>query len=560
MRGKSILLILIIAILFSFPLFSGNQRIFDAFSPEYKDVVKLCKIAGVVGPSSATPITADELKMAIERIDINMLDSNHKAILDRILQSLKTDDAFSYDIDFSIAPQLFYSKNYEKIEQKDFFIPFNEQEPFINLAIELEYGNTAFFETSYELMNNSVLVQKGSGVNDRIAISGIPLSSFGFLVDYRDNTLSTLIKDNKVLTYGEFPSVSRGAIGGKWMNVVVGRTRQQMGSSRTANFVIGDNYRFQEAMDFTFFAKPFTYSLNLTHFDAQDSNGVVEHTRYGGPKQQLRIIHRFDAVVTDNFRFAVDLGNIIYTDNPFDLRYLFPLFMSHNLYNYEDSDIIKDKHDEANNILGFEFEFVPIPRLELHMQIVVDQFQTFIESNTTVPNAIGGMIGCSYLKIFNDFNADFWTEAVYTSPVLYLNNKNNKDLESGTITKEYNYDWALGYWRRDTQGDLEWTGYKGGPGVAAITFGCDFDFYKKDIELKSNLTVKVSNDRAYTDQIVTPVSRKYLYLQFDNIVNWNYSKHISLYGGLSAQARWDLMNNTPFRFLPQCAFGFKWSI
>ena len=555
MRKKIVLLVLIIAIIFTLPLFSGNQKLFDAFSPEYKSVVKLCKIAGVVGPSSATPITADELKMAIERIDVNKLDSNHKAILNSIIEELKSSDDFSYDINFSIALQLFYSKNYEKIEQKDFFIPFNEQEPFLNLAFELEYGNTAFFETSYELMNSSAI-----GINKTDEIysvkPGIPLSSFGFIVDYRNGVLSTSsIREITVSNYVEFPSVARGAIGGKWMNVVVGRTRQQMGSSRTANLVLGDNYRFQEAMDFSFFAKPFTYSLNLTHFDVQALNGVVEHTRYSGPKQQIRIMHRFDATILNNFRAILDLGNVMFTDNPFDIRYLIPIFMSHNLYNYEEEpETTKNIHDEANNIMGFEFEYVPLPRLELHMQIVVDQFRTVFETNSTLPNAIGGMVGASYLKSFNDFDADFWAEAVYTSPVLYINNKT-----TGGV-KNNNYDWALGYWRDNTQGDLEWSGYKGGPGVTALTLGCDFDFYKKDIELKSNITIKVSNDRGYTDINVIPVSKKYLYLQFDNIVNWNYSKHISLYGGLSAQARWDLMNNTPFRYLPQCAFGFKWSV
>ena len=561
MRKKIVLLVLIIAIIFTLPLFSGNQKLFDAFSPEYKSVVKLCKIAGVVGPSSATPITADELKMAIERIDVNKLDNNHKAILNSIIEELKPSDDFSYDINFSIAPQLFYSKNYEKIEQKDFFIPFNEQEPFLNLAFELEYGNTAFFETSYELMNSSAI-----GINKTDEVysvkPGIPLSSFGFIVDYRNGVLSTSsIREITVSNYVEFPSVARGAIGGKWMNVVVGRTRQQMGSSRTANLVLGDNYRFQEAMDFSFFAKPFTYSLNLTHFDVQALNGVVEHTRYSGPKQQIRIMHRFDATILNNFRTILDLGNVMFTDNPFDIRYLIPIFMSHNLYNYEEEpETTKNIHDEANNIMGFEFEYVPLPRLELHMQIVVDQFRTVFETNSTLPNAIGGMVGASYLKSFNDFDADFWAEAVYTSPVLYINNKTTKNNKTGLAEKNNNYDWALGYWRDNTQGDLEWSGYKGGPGVTALTLGCDFDFYKKDIELKSNLTIKVSNDRGYTDINVIPVSKKYLYLQFDNILNWNYSKHISLYGGLSAQARWDLMNNTPFRFLPQCAFGFKWSI
>ena len=546
------LLTVIILLVIGVGLFAGNQKLYDAFSPEYKDVVTLCRVSGVVGPSSATPITADELKMAIERIDVSKLDSHYKALLDSVNQELKSKDDFSFDYDLAISPQIFYSKDYEKIEQKEFFIPFNDQDPLGYFGLEFEYGDSAFFETSFELMNTSSIIDKS---NDDKIIPGIPLSSFGFLIDYRNNSFNTILNNCSVPVYGETPSVARGAIGGRWMNVVIGRTRQQMGSSRTANLVVGDNYLFQEAMDFSFFAKPFTYSLNLTHFDTQDSKGIVEHTRYSGPKQQIRIMHRFDAALIDNFRVALNLGNIIYTDNPFDLRYLFPVFMSHNLYNYQEyPETTSAKHDEANNIIGVEFEYIPLPRLELHVQLVVDQFKTFIEQGSSYPNAIGGMIGASYLKSFEDFGVDFWAEAIYTSPVLYLNYKTTKE------EIDYNYDWALGYWRRYTRGDLEWAGYKGGPGVIALTLGSDFDFYKKNIKLKSNITIKVSNDRAYTDQLITPISKKYLYLQWDNIVNWYYTEIVSIYGGLSVQGRWDLMNNTEFRFLPQCAFGVKWSI
>ena len=548
------LLTVIILLVIGVSLFAGNQKLYDAFSPVYKDVVTLCRVAGVVGPSSATPITADELKMAIERIDVNKLDSHYKSILDSINQELKSNDDFSFDYDIALSPQIFYSKDYENIEQKEFFIPFNEQDPFMSFGLEFEYGDSAFFETSFELMNSSSIgftEEEGS----YSVIKGIPLSSFGFLIDYRNNSFNTILNNCSVPVYGETPSVARGAIGGRWMNVVIGRTRQQMGSSRTANLVVGDNYRFQEAMDFSFFAKPFTYSLNLTHFDSQNKDGIVDHTRYSGPKQQLRIMHRFDAALIDNFRFALNLGNVIYTDNPFDFRYLFPVFMSHNLFNYEEKpETTKYTYDEANNIMGFEFECVPFPRLEVHMQIVVDQFRTLIESDSTLPNAIGGMIGASYLKSFKEFDVDFWAEAVYTSSVLYLNYKTTNG------EKENNFDWALGYWRRLTQGDLEWAGYKGGPGVIALTLGSDFDFYKKNIEIKSNVTIKASSDRAYTDQLITPISKKYLYLQWDNIVNWYYTEKVSIYGGLSVQGRWDLMNNTEFRFLPQCAFGVKWSI
>ena len=549
------LLTVIILLVIGVGLFAGNQKLYDAFSPEYKDVVTLCRVSGVVGPSSATPITADELKMAIERIDVNKLDSYYKALLDSVNQELKSNDDFSFDYDLAISPQIFYSKDYEKIEQKEFFIPFNDQDPLVYFGLEFEYGDSAFFETSFELMNTSSIIDKS---NDDKIIPGIPLSSFGFLIDYRNNSFNTILNNCSVPVYGETPSVARGAIGGRWMNVVIGRTRQQMGSSRTANLVVGDNYLFQEAMDFSFFAKPLTYSLNLTHFDTQDSNGIVEHTRYSGPKQQIRIMHRFDVALIDSFRVALNLGNIIYTDNPFDLRYLFPVFMSHNLYNYQEyPETTSAKHDEANNIIGVEFEYIPLPRLELHVQLVVDQFKTFIEQGSSYPNAIGGMIGASYLKSFEDFGVDFWAEAIYTSPVLYLNYKTTE----GKI--DYNYDWALGYWRRDTRGDLEWSGYNGGPGVIALTLGSDFDFYKKNIELKSNVTIKLSNDRAFTDLLnseITPINKKYLYLQWDNIVNWYYTEKVSIYGGLSLQGRWDLMNNTEFRFLPQCAFGVKWCI
>ena len=548
-------LIVIILLVMGVSLFAGNQKLYDAFSPEYKDVVTLCRVSGVVGPSSATPITADELTMAIERIDINKLDSYYKAILDSVNQELKSNDDFSFGYDISLSPKIFYSKDYEKIEPKDFFIPFNEQDALLDLGLNLEYGDSAFFETAFEFMNNTPMgvIETENGYS---VIPGIPLSSFGYIIDYRSGKL-TLSNDlsHRIPSYVDFPAIARGAIGGRWMNVVIGRTKQQMGSSRTANLVVGDNYRFQEAMDFSFFAKPFTYSLNLTHFDSQNKNGIIEHTRYSGPKQQIRIMHRFDVTPIDNFRFALNLGNVIYTDNPFDFRYLFPVFMAHNLYNYEETtETTVNNYDEANNIMGFEFEYVPLPRLELHMQIVVDQFRTIFETGSTLPNAIGGMIGASYLKSFEDFDVDFWAEAVYTSPVLYLNYKTTNG------EKQNNYDWALGYWRRLTQGDLEWSGYKGGPGVIALTLGSDFDFYKKNIELKSNITIKVSNDRAYTDQLITPISKKYLYLQWDNIVNWYYTEIVSIYGGLSVQGRWDLMNNTEFRLLPQCAFGVKWSI
>ena len=83
MKKKKIVTLLICIVLV-FPVCAGNQKLYDAFSQEYRTVEKLSRIAGVIGPSSATPITADELKTAVQRIDSNKLDDKHKALLDNI--------------------------------------------------------------------------------------------------------------------------------------------------------------------------------------------------------------------------------------------------------------------------------------------------------------------------------------------------------------------------------------------------------------------------------------------------------------------------------------------
>ena len=41
-------LIVIILLVMGVSLFAGNQKLYDAFSPEYKDVVTLCRVSGAV--------------------------------------------------------------------------------------------------------------------------------------------------------------------------------------------------------------------------------------------------------------------------------------------------------------------------------------------------------------------------------------------------------------------------------------------------------------------------------------------------------------------------------
>lgn len=527
------------------PLTAQSQKLYDADSYEYRSVERLCRLSGSIGPSSATPVSEAELLSALSRVDIRLLDKRHAAEYCSVRDKLFSQDSyFIIDFDLAVAPQIFLSKDYDKIVQDDFFIPFNTQDPLLDVGFSLEFRDFAYLETSFEFMNNSIVLTEDK--------KGIPLSSFAFLMDYRNSAFRFAMNGNPVLTYGEFPSLARGSFGNEVMNITIGRTRQKMGRGRTGNMVIGDNYRFQEAMDLTLFSVPFTYSLNITHFDNQNTTGEIIHTRYSG-KQQLRLIHRLDVSIGKKARAVVNIGNVIYTDNPFDIRYLIPLFMSHNLYNFSDSvETTLNDFDETNNIVGFEIEYCIIPRLEIGFQFAVDQLKTFIETGESLPNAYGGLIDISYMATYGGIDVDYWAELYYSTDTLYLNKKTTNN------HTEYNYDWALGYWRRDTIGDLQWSGHPFGPGVFAFSLGSDIEI-PSGISIQPTFAFKYSGDRTLMSEYDSPVNERFFSFEAKAIADWRINSNLEAFVGLYSRFRWALSNGV-FSFLPQSIIGIRWEI
>ena len=72
-------------LLFSSLLFAVNSQKHYSYNDDtFQDVLNLCIIAGVTPPSSATPVTGEELLIALERIDRDKLSQKMQNEYDRL--------------------------------------------------------------------------------------------------------------------------------------------------------------------------------------------------------------------------------------------------------------------------------------------------------------------------------------------------------------------------------------------------------------------------------------------------------------------------------------------
>ena len=77
---KKLLVFILILLSASLYIYSSNsnQKLYDYDSIEYQEVKTLTSIAGVIGPSSATPVNGNELLLALDRININTLSESSR--------------------------------------------------------------------------------------------------------------------------------------------------------------------------------------------------------------------------------------------------------------------------------------------------------------------------------------------------------------------------------------------------------------------------------------------------------------------------------------------------
>lgn len=530
---------------------SASQKLYDGSSYEYRETRLLCQSAGVVGPSSALPVNEEELKIALDRIDINLLPKYLQERYSKLYSKVAHDydKSFRMNVDIVFSPQLFITTD-QKQDRKNFFIPYKDERALFDFAVDLSFSDSVYLESAMPLRNVSPNTH-------------IPYSSFDFFYDS-----STHI-------FQHMPIIARGSFGNDMVSLYLGRTRHSFGNGYTENMLIGDNFLFQEVLDLKFTSNIITYNISMTHFDTQEetdgkdmesfNSAKFDNPRFDG-KQQNRVVHRFDINLMNSVRMVVNLGTLYYSSSNFDFRWFIPFMISHSYYNYSEDETIFPK-DEANNIMSFEFDYPVAPKYNLSFQLLMDQFQIPGVEGNKVPNAFGGLLSFSYVNLGKDKDYEVFMEIGYTSPYTYLAPKKNG--ENGPYN--WNYDYYLGYYSRaDGDGinpsrDGAYSGFSHGPNSFVVSLGLNYEDIDARLRLDTILSYMVQGDQGKAIETFYEVDNRGGFLLGDITHSVKLRQDISyfIHDGLELlfAMQFEYLNrNSKNKFIPQAYLGISWQL
>ncbi len=442
-------------------VFAVSGRVYFSNSREYNAIREMAQYQGITGPSLFTPISEQELYSAFKYIDRDVLPEYYKTSYDELELLFSAEKkSFEYQFDVSLTPQLLLASNKDDSAEdgggrNSFFIPYGNEKPFLGINLVMDFGSFA-----------SIVLE--AGLKNRALKDDIPLLNTSFLLYGHDNHWYVLNKDGVVLYDTNIPNLAVTSFGNEYLRFSLGRGKVNMGGGSFSNMLISDNFPYHEFAKLSLVTGGlFRYDIMLLNFDNQISETGFERPNFTGMHQRA-VFHSFDFDIAKQIAVTFTLGTMLYTDNSFDLRWITPFNVLHNMFNYDEAIIDPPEYDEANNIMGFEVNWAIAPRFNIDLQLVIDQFQLFFEAKSIIPNALGGLIHLSYLDTFRDGSVKLWAEAAYTNPYLYLNEK----VINGV--RNYNYDWIAGYFSTladDGAPNISYIGYQFGPDTLAFSCG-----------------------------------------------------------------------------------------
>ena len=466
---RKIIFTVIVFVFCSIVSASNMQKVYTTRDDMYIQVDRLCRLAGVTGPSSFSPISARGLEIALNRIDPASLSEKEQKEYGRLKAELTGNYLFSSDgFDFNLNTGVNVGVNIADYSNFDFsnsdgIAPDRRNEALLQYRFEIpaiyihpafNFGDYVYMEANFALQNNNHHMYE---------------TTFGWLLTSYNGHLSVFGSEGPTNPPGELPLRAGLSIGNDNLSFIIGRYPHSVGNGITGNLVIGDNFIYQELTALSFMSRYFTYNISVTRFDQMETpnaGSTITDNEFTGP-QQFRVVHRFDINIIDQVRIGLNLGTIYNSNFGFDIRFFYPFVLGHNYYNYDNSTI-KRSFDEANNILSLSGEWAITKGLSFYGEVAIDQFQLPWEDSTTVPPAFGVLLNLKYSVQIGDGVLDSWIEGVYTNPFIYLNQKIDED-----GIHDFNLDYIVGY-EMSTLADYGYSGYQYGPDSFVLSFGSNY--------------------------------------------------------------------------------------
>ncbi len=417
MRRTTLLLVLLLSVTVLLPASIGRQEIIPLASTFYEDMDLLYLIAGFGTPSGSRPYSKAEAAQLLASIDRSSLKGSGKGLYDSLQQEIDSGlrwefgDDFGFSVNLDLAVEGYAHINADFNSQSAWEYSFVDRKPIVKARLDMAlsdyfytyadlqygYGPYTGHDVLYSVkeMNHAVvgaLVPDGTQSDLRFFDADTPL------VQYTKRWADNLIPASKHFDF-QWPKRAVFSLGTERLNFVMSRDKISWGNSQIGNFVLNNHVDYQEYLRFTTFSPAFKYETMAVFFDTQYSDS--DHF-------QILLAHRLEFKPWKELSIAIS-ENVMYKDDIFQMQYLNPAFILHNL----------NSRSTLNAIAHAEIAYVFPQSFRVYGQFALDQATAPNEGDNEEVAAWAASLGVEWARDLEQGVLATLLEASMATPHMY---------------------------------------------------------------------------------------------------------------------------------------------
>lgn len=394
----------------------GSQEMLPLTSSVYEMMDALYASTGFGTASNARPWTKREAAQILGRLDFALLSTQETALKARIAEAIRPGlrfdlaDGFGFGVSAEANFEAYWHSSTDFNQESDWLYGFEERKPMAKLSLDfslddalylycdMQYGRNRF-NIADDLRYATDIYPLGIGTvikpTDSSAL--IALSSSIYSQPFLTNLLEKPVDFNY-----QWPKRAIASLGGKRWNLSFSRDKVRWGNGHTGNFILDDHVDYQDFIRLVTFSEIFKYDWTILFFDPNTKVGEQPDREF-----KLLLAHRLEFRIAKTLTFAIS-ENVLYKNDVFDLRYLNPAFIYHNLNN----------RSIFNSIAHMELDYSFAKGFNFYAQMTMDQARAPTESSAQA-DAKGYLGGLEYVRLIGSGCISSSLEFALTDPLLY---------------------------------------------------------------------------------------------------------------------------------------------
>ena len=426
MKRKGVLVFALFLLLFSGLSLLGASDIkpvkaiiYPLDSSIYENMDALYALCGLARPSTNRPWSDSQARLILSKVNRSSLSGVVLGLYDAIEAELdeglrwKFGDDFQADVGIIFGLEMYAHSNTEDFTTEDDWER-SYQERKSLMRLHFDFTASDFFYTTSDIHYKWSRADYNDSYGNYLADYGADTN--GYVASYKLDDTSYYVKKSYAFSRGFFTSFFTNtmnfsfiwpkraivSLGGDRWNLSFNRDVLDLGNARFGNLLV-DSHHFSDYARLSVFGNYFNYDWIMMFLNTTVTDNEQSATTEG----RIFMIHTLQFRVLDKVSMTIS-ENVMYKYNTFDLMFLNPGFIYHNLNN----------RSMFNAIAYAEVNWAVVPGLEVYAQYAMDQARAPHEGDSQSDSS-GIIAGLQHTCAIGNGVLSTYAEFAQTTPLLY---------------------------------------------------------------------------------------------------------------------------------------------